>query len=204
MSYGPDEVFCWIRVYNEDCSDFDFGIALRYGMYYLPMFILMLLLIVLYIPVICVLSWKRNHWVGTYDPKAAAVHNMIATEIRSLVYYPIVIMLFNVIPLVKLVYSTAGNNNVASYALSLASYIVYPFQGLFMTLIFTLDPETRNKLNISSITGACMELCKPKRSIKSYPVMESSTYTDSLIKTSRSTLPVGRINSTMINDVEKD
>lgn len=173
-AYGPDDMFCWIKEVNQfDCTDFITGQWLRYSLYYVPLSILMLVLVVLYVPVLIIVHKKKNQWAGMFNPEAIAVKKMIATEIRPLIYYPLIILIINAFPLVKQLYATASGQqrNMTYYYISLVSYIIYPFQGALLTLTFTLDPETRRLLTWKNILAAFMTCMRSKYgAIKDYPI----------------------------------
>lgn len=171
-SFGADGVFCWIRELNQyDCGDFNFGKWLRYGIYYIPLYLLMILLIVLYIPVVVFVRRRQNRWAGIFNPEAHAIQKMIATEIRPLIYYPLIVIIINVFPLIKQIYATTGHNETVYYFISLFSAAIYPFQGFFVVIAFTLDPETRNKLNGRTIYAALVQCCR-KSDVKLYPAQK--------------------------------
>ena len=200
LSYGPDNVICWIREFNlNDCTSFKFGMWLRFSLYYFPLFVLMSSLTVFYVPVLCIVKRKQTRWAGKYDPIAIATQKMIATEIRSLIYYPLIVVLVNVIPFVREVYTIVNNKDDVYFALCVASYVVYPFQGLLVTLAFVIDPETRNMLTLRNIYAALVRCCTTRNTIRHYPVenacsdsLYSSTY--SKYKSYQSLAPAIPIN----------
>lgn len=176
-AYGPDDMFCWIRELNlNNCSQFMTGEWLRYSLYYIPLSLLMLLLVALYVPVVIIVHRKKNRWAGLFNPEAIAIQRMIATEIRPLIYYPLIILVINAFPLIKQIYATASGNHAditVYFYISLVSYIIYPFQGAFITLAFTLDPETRQLLTWRRFVSALLQCCTKERVVKEYPVTDT-------------------------------
>ncbi|XP_019850624.1 PREDICTED: uncharacterized protein LOC109581193 [Amphimedon queenslandica] len=185
-AYGPDDMFCWIREVNlSDCNNyFKIGMILRYTLYYVPLTLLMLLLVALYIPAVIIAHKKKSRWSGNFDPEAIAIRRMIAMEIRPLIYYPLIVLVINVFPLLKQLYATINdatssehdglNHNLTTYfTLSVISYVIYPFQGVLVTLAFTLDPETRKLLTWKRFVAAFLQTCccRSRGIVRSYSIV---------------------------------
>lgn len=185
-AYGPDDMFCWIRELNlSDCSEFETGMILRYALYYVPLTLLMLLLVGLYVPALIIVHKKKSRWSGKFNPEAIAIRKMIAMEIRPLIYYPLIVLVINVFPLIKQLYATIYQHNYSPtvyFVLSIISYTISPFQGVLVTLAFTLDPETRKQLTWKRFAAAFLQTCccKSRDIVRSYSVLVASR-SDSLV-----------------------
>ena len=180
-AYGPDDMFCWIREVNlSNCTTFKTGMILRYSLYYIPLTLLMLLLIALYIPAVIITHKKKSRWSGNFDPEAIAIRRMIAMEIRPLIYYPLIVLIVNMFLLIKQLYATIhdamdqDDQNITTYfILSVISYVIYPFQGVLVTLAFTLDPETRKLLTWKRFVAAFLQncCCRSTGIVRSYSIV---------------------------------
>ena len=165
-AFGPARYFCWIRIVNlEDCSQFSTGIILRSVLFFFPVYLIVLVMIVLLV-MTAIFLWRwRKSYEGNFDPKAVALKKKMAKEIRPLLYYPIIFIVSTIISVIITVYSAVpnGGEEHAYIVISVMNSIVFRLQGVFITLVFTLDPETRKKLNFMDIKSALNRFCEKEK-----------------------------------------
>ncbi|XP_061697204.1 si:dkey-100n23.5 isoform X2 [Syngnathoides biaculeatus] len=90
--YGPAGAWCWIT---------DDHVAWRFGIWYVPLFTLILLMICCYARIICVAQNRMQSWLGTFNPERERRKVSLAEEIKPLKWYPSVYLLVSVFPLVN-------------------------------------------------------------------------------------------------------
>ena len=172
LAYGPANVFCWIRSVDlEDCSDFNFGVWLRFSLYYIPLYTLMITLIILLAIAIFLVRYKRKRWFGQYDYESKKKKEVMEKEIRSLLPFPLICFIINLFPLSRRLYELHNASNTFYYILTLVEVIVFRLEGVLITLVFVLDPETRQKLTCKEIHGTLHHrFFKKSSSALPYPV----------------------------------
>ena len=169
--YGPAGLYCWIRDRNlENCMLSSFGNWLRFSMYYIPLYTIMTILVSLVIISLVTVHWRKKKWVGDYSPQSSLVHQMIEKEIRPLVWYPLIFLLINIVPLIRRAYSVHDKDETFFFVLTAIQVVVYRFQGILIGLAFALDPETRKKLNLIEIRASLARYCSNRHMIEDYPV----------------------------------
>ena len=170
LSFGPAGAFCWIRSFDlNDCTLFEIGFWLRLALYYIPLYILMAVLVILMTIALLFIKRKRKKTLGTKDEKR--VLKMMEKEIRPLIYYPFILIVINIFPLIRRIYEQYSSTDNVYYVLSILALIVYRFQGILITVVFVMDPETRKKLNYTEITAAFRRCCQKEGSVvQEYPM----------------------------------
>ena len=161
LAYGPAGVSCWIRntEYGDlDCISFPLGTYLRFALYYVPFYVLMIGLSVLLFITLYVSRRKKRRWIGArnFGKEKIDMQKKIVSEIRPLVGYPIFIMVISIFPLILRIYEIfePPTDDIAYYILYMILIVVYRMIGVVVSLIFALDPETRKKLKWMEIRAA--------------------------------------------------
>ena len=93
-SYGPAGVWCWIS------SKRDIGKILRFVIWYVPLWILIGVIFIVYLIIIVKLIWEVRKW-DNYNSQRARKKKKIRNEIKSLFLYPIFFILVNIFPIVN-------------------------------------------------------------------------------------------------------
>lgn len=171
--YGPAGLYCWIRDRNlDDCSISDFGNWLRFSLYYIPLYIIMGVLILLVVVSLARVQWRKKRWFGNYSPEHQQVEQMIENEIKSLIWYPLIFVFINIVPLIRRIYSVHDDEDTLFYVLTAIQVVVYRFQGILIGCVFAFDRETRKKLKWTEFKASLVRCCCCKRrgAIKEYQV----------------------------------
>ncbi|XP_044073111.1 cyclic AMP receptor 4 isoform X7 [Siniperca chuatsi] len=90
--YGPAGAWCWIT---------DDHVAWRFGIWYVPLFSLIFLMICCYARIICVANERMQSWLGTFNPERERRKVSLAEEIKPLKWYPSVYLLVSIFPLIN-------------------------------------------------------------------------------------------------------
>lgn len=168
LTYGRAGAWCWIRSKDDDtCELFRFGQVLQLVLWYIPLYILMFLLIILYAVVLIKLRSMKKKWTGDFDPRTMKKRKQMAREAIPLIIYPLIFFVLNIPPFINRIHG-AANPNDPEPALWFISAIMFPLQGGAIALGFSLDPETRKRLNVNNFRAAFGEFCGSK--VKEYPV----------------------------------
>ena len=170
--YGRAGAWCWIR--NENiftCEEFVAGQVLQFVLWYVPLYVILIILIGLYVTILIKIHWyDRRKWTGSsYNDDDKHLHTQMSKEIRSLLWYPFIYFMINLIPLINRIHGLAKPNN-PSLTLWILAALLFPIQGGFIALAFTLDPDTRKRLKWMHIKAAAKELCrKSGKTVSEYP-----------------------------------
>uniref|UniRef100_A0AAZ3S383 G-protein coupled receptors family 2 profile 2 domain-containing protein n=1 Tax=Oncorhynchus tshawytscha TaxID=74940 RepID=A0AAZ3S383_ONCTS len=90
--YGPAGAWCWITGNH---------VAWRFGIWYVPLFTLIFLMICCYARIIYVANERMQSWFGTFNPERERRKVSLAEEIKPLKWYPSVYLLVSLFPLIN-------------------------------------------------------------------------------------------------------
>ena len=138
LAYGRAGAWCWIRDQNDDCSEFLFGKAIRFIIWYVPLYVILIILIILYIFILYKLHRTRRHWVGRYDPTTERIKEQTRTEVVPLIWYPVIYLALNLFPLINRIHNFVNPTN-PNLVLWYLHAITYPLVGAFVAVPFVLD-----------------------------------------------------------------
>ena len=172
LSYGPVGYVCGIRNRTiDDCSPFQLGVILQFILFHIPAYILLGLVVILLSIALCFIRRQKNKFTGQYDPHAKNLKKKMETEIQPLLYYPFIFIVANIVPLFFTIYSAVEPEDTASiFYIGIVATVVYRLQGILITLAFTLDPETRKKLNRTELKAALKRFCYRDKNTPEYPL----------------------------------
>lgn len=157
--YGPAGGWCWIK----DTSGWQWRVGIWYG----PLFVIIVILFVVYVYISCILSKKADTWEGTYDPDTERAKQMLKDDIKPLRAYPFVYLAATFFPLINRIQNATDVNHPV-FALVLLASISAPLHGALNAIVFGLDRETRRRLTPSQIKVAFHNKFGPKAEIQEY------------------------------------
>ena len=182
-SYGSAGAWCWIRstalvdVINgtSTCPGFLFGLYLRFILWYVPLYVIILIMIAIYILIIYKVRRQRHHWTGKYDPESERLKEKMQQEVRPLLWYPLIYFVINIFPLVNRVHDAIEDD--PELTLWVLHAVFSPLQGGIIAVAYTLDRETLRRLNCARLKAALFRLRED--TITEYPAKEEVGFTDS-------------------------
>ena len=152
-AYGSAIHACFIKVDNgDDCKEFPLGIWLRLALYIGPLCLVTAIIIIMLIIVFIVA--RRSKYSGKYDPATRIRKAQIIKEMKPLIAYPIIFTACTVISIAITGTGALEPTSDYNYIVTVLTTIVYRLQAILITLVFTLDPETRRKLTWQEIRAA--------------------------------------------------
>ena len=169
LSYGRAGPWCWIR--SEDpvsCEKFRFGQLLQFTLLYIPVYVILLILMVLYGIVLVRVHRNQKKWTGRFNPAAETLRKITARQILPLILFPFVFIVLYFPLLVNRIHGFIDPENPLP-ALWIVGAILFPLEGGGVAIIFALDPKTRRRLRVASIKAAFSDFMKNKV-VKEYPV----------------------------------
>lgn len=168
-AYGKAGAWCWIRGENEeDCSNFTYGVILRFVDWYIPLYITLPILIILYTIILVKVECKGRKWRGDYDPNTEPVIQQMRKEVRPLIWYPLIYFLLNIIPFINRIHNRVRPRDPA-LALWVLTALTYPLTGGLIAIAFTLDPGTMRRLRWANVKAAIKEY-RHTKGVEEYPV----------------------------------
>ena len=171
-TYGPSGAWCWIKVVNpdDDCSEHIIGVYLRFALWYIPSYALLIIMFLAYVCIVVSVTRQRHRWAGRYDPEARNRRDQMHNEVWPLLFYPIGLFVLNMFPLVNRIHDTIHDSQ-PSYVLWMLHAVFSPLQGGYIALVYTLDRETRRRLTF----GECLAmLCGRRGAIEEYPAVSGA------------------------------
>ncbi|ESO98882.1 hypothetical protein LOTGIDRAFT_158835 [Lottia gigantea] len=157
--YGPAGAWCWI-IENW---------RWRLGVWYGPLFIIIIFLFVVYTYIFIVLKRKASTWEGMYNPDIERNQRLLKEDIKPLKFYPFVYLLVSIFPLINRIQNAISPHNHV-FALVLLASIFAPLHGALIAVVFGMDIETIKRLTPRQIMVAVMAHRAPKTQLQAYPV----------------------------------
>ena len=175
--YGTAKGWCTIRTLNTDCTPYRYEAWLQFGLRYIPLYTLMLITIISIVLVGFRVSMRSMKWVGKWDTVDSAIRENLKREILSIIWYPIIFILFNVFSLINQIYTTIHPDPKglpAAYSVLIyLRVLTTPLRGAFIALAFALDKETRKRLRVKQCRAACLEWVKRRETVKEFTLKTS-------------------------------
>lgn len=161
-SFGPSGAWCWIRNENEpvaenctdsffNCTTYTTGVYLQFGLWYVPLYVMILILFVMYLAIIVKVRLSLKRWQGAYDPHIEQSKALLRREVRPLLWYPTIFFAICLFPLINRIVATADHPYFPLYVLHV---LTSPLTGALIALAFALDREMLRKLNWRSIKAS--------------------------------------------------
>ncbi|XP_028848235.1 cyclic AMP receptor-like protein A [Denticeps clupeoides] len=127
--YGPAGAWCWIT---------DNRVAWRFGIWYIPLFTLIFLMICCYARIICVANRRMQSWFGTFNPERERRKVALIEEVGPLKWYPSVYLLVSLFPLINRLHNAVYPGSPV-FSLTLLHVLSAPLHGLANACVFSLD-----------------------------------------------------------------
>ena len=177
-SYGEAGAWCWIRSKNYasvtdpaigNCSEHHFGMYLRYALWYVPNYAILCVMVIAYILIVAKLIRNTSRWKGLYSTEAIHQKERMKELAKPVIFYPLVYLILNLIPLINRSYETIYGPNTVLWILHA---LLSPLQGGFIALLYALDRDTLHRLNPRELFAYLLHRKTP---IQEYPVIEDIT-----------------------------
>ena len=175
-AYGQAGAWCWIRNENSDCSLFEFGQYLRFTLWYAPLYIILIVLLVGYFIILCKLRSLKHKWHGRYDPEAEEEKERMQKEVRPLLWYPVFYILLTLFALINRIQGAISPDHPI-LVLWLLQAISDPLQSGFVSVAYALDSETIRRLDWRQV----LIICRRSPQVREYPYRTNSRLSDSLL-----------------------
>ncbi|XP_060069964.1 cyclic AMP receptor-like protein A [Ylistrum balloti] len=163
--YGPAGAWCWIV----DAWDLE-----RLFLWYIPLFLGIFFMTIVYLYIVYTLKRKASTWHGTYDPDMEQKKAQMRNDITALRFYPLVYLVINIIPLINRI-QNAIHEDKPVFGLILGQSITAPLQGALNAMIFGADKETISQLTWPGIKMAFQSRFRRKALIREYVIEEDIT-----------------------------
>ena len=168
-SYGPAGLWCWI---NESVT----GQYLRFLTWYIPIWIIIPGLFVMFLIVIIKLSYEVRKW-DPYNPASERYRELIRREIKPLILYPLVFLLLNIFPSINRIQNAVAPK-YPIFALYLLHGFSSPILGLGCTFIFVINRETLKELQWHNFKQTLLTRFKPRGKIEEYDANSHNQVTE--------------------------
>lgn len=175
-AYGTSLGWCDVRTFNTDCTRYYYEAWLQFGLRYIPLYTLMVTTLVSIVLVAVKMRMSSTKWVGRWSPTETATRESLRKEIQSLMFYPIIFILFNIFSLINQIYSAIGP--LPPSPLIYLSIFTATLRGAFIALAFALDGETRQRLKLAQCKAACIEWVGRKQTVNEYTI-SGATFVES-------------------------
>ena len=159
-NYGQAGPTCWIATAPSNASnaDVDWGLIQQIILWYGPVFIIVLAGGVMYIMSLLVLNRKLKNYRQVYtSEKKRLEQRKVLEDIKQFRWYPLLFFVINVVPLLTRILDLYKNSpNWLNLTLWIITALIDGLQGLFISLAFALDSQTRRSLAWRNIKQACL------------------------------------------------
>jgi len=183
-TYGEAGPWCWIKTENYEydskgnitsCTPHTLGVFLKYALWYIPNYVILFILLVVYVVVVIKLVRDNRHWKGIFSTATEHKENHKLNQlVMTIILYPLVLFILSFFPLLNRVYLSKHDPN---YYLWLLHSIFSPLQGGFVAVVYALDIDTIKRLSAKECFA---HLFHRKTDVREYPAGLGRT--DSLTK----------------------
>jgi hypothetical protein len=170
-AYGQAGSWCWIRIKEDDCKTFTFGVWLRYTIWFVPLILILILLLLFYCIVTYTVSKRNTTWDGNFNPMLRKLKLKMEKDIRPLIWYPLIYFLLHLIPLASRI--TESVSSRPFYPLWILSAITLPLQGGLIAIAFMLDVKTLRRLR-RHVTSGTVRGMTQQTLVEDYPTEHDS------------------------------
>ena len=176
-AFGTEGGWCDIRILNENCSGFRLGKILRFTLWYGPLYTILPIIFICYI-IIYINVRRIDHYRGVYDPDTRGEKERLITEIKPLIWYPIIYLLLTIFSVADRIVDTINPNHQV-IVLWYLHVLTSSFRGAFISLAYAFDSETRKHLKCIHVAAACKSCCQRRMVVQEYDAQSEIGLTDS-------------------------
>lgn len=174
-SYATSGAWCAIRSQNIDCSSFMFGQVLQFALWYIPLYLLLFFTFIISVIVAVKVHQDTQRWSGLFDKDVQAKKERIKTEIRPLIWFPVIYLILNTFSFIDRIYNIVSPDD-PQVVLTYLHVFSAPFRGAFVALVYTLvDRGTVQRLRWRQLRAACQDCCYGYRTVQEYPALTGDT-----------------------------
>jgi len=165
--YGPAGAWCWISKQSDN------SVAWRFATYYIPVYVCIIGLFVVYSYIFITIRRQIKRWDGMYSAEAERSKALMKEDIKPLMWYPVVYLLTTICPLIHRIHNAVSSK--PNFTLLLLQVIFSPLVGVLNAVVFGMDRETLNRLNLTQMKVAFMQHSGAKKPlVREYPVGETT------------------------------
>lgn len=179
-TYGEAGAWCWIRTRDShfdhmakhliaNCSTHELGVYLTYVLWYVPHYVILCAMLVIYIVVVAKLIINTRHWRGLYSMESMHQKERMKELVVPILFYPLIFFILNLFPLINRVYDSF---HPPKYILWLLHAVFSPLQGGFVAVLYALDRDTIHRLSPKEFLAYLLHRKTP---IQEYPARRGVT-----------------------------
>jgi hypothetical protein len=185
-AYGRAGPWCWIRSTDHiTCETFRFGQVLQFVLFYIPLYLVLLVLMVLYAILLVKLHLDKRKWRGKFDTDAEWLRKVRARQILPLIFLPVVFFALYFPLAFNRIYDFIDPDH-PQLALWFIAAALFPLEGGGVAIVVTLDPKTRRRLRIPSIKAALRDFLKNSSGVVvEYPLQDKEQLHETLLVNDR-------------------
>ena len=170
-SYGLSGAWCWIRIEDRrTCEHFLLGEYFIFALWFVPLYITLGVLVVMYVIILVKLIWKNYSMKKWHREVTAETQHLLGVNRRtsmSLIAYPLLYFFLGIFPLMNRIQNGIDPEHPV-LALWYMAALAFPLTGGLIGIAYALDVETRQRLTWVQIRAAFRQW-KEKDSVE-YPV----------------------------------
>ncbi len=173
QSYGTSGGWCGIRFLKEDCSRYEDGSIIQFGIWYIPLYVSLTVIFLGMIIIAFKAIRDAFRWHGRFHPNGKQSRQIFKNEVTPLLWYPIIYLLLNSFSLISQIYQAVNPDN-PSIVLTYFRVIISPLRGAIIALIYTLDKHTRKRLTPSHCRAIFLDCCHDDK-VREYDTLAGVT-----------------------------
>lgn len=181
-TYGLARATCWIKeVEFPNCTKkLTEGIVYRFVLYWVPFYIVLLGIFIAWIVARVVAYRRKRAFKGQHNYSEQQFTEYLDKEISQYQWYPILFIIWNLFPIIVRALE-AAHQEMKYFEIRVAEIIVLGLQGTLISLVYTLDHDTRVQLSRpNNIKSAILSFFTKGRKVEDYHVIPEPNLTDSL------------------------
>lgn len=174
-AYGNGEAWCYIRTIKTDCSQFTFGAILHFLLWYIPLYAPCLVMVLTAMVATCMIKRSSIVWYGLRDPTIEEKTRLLESEVRSLVWYPLIysfLSFFSLLNEIDIVVR-AEDPHKTNFVLLYLHVFTSSFRGAMVSLAYALDSRKKRRTTWPELKADLCGCCV-KEDIDTYSAIDGS------------------------------
>jgi uncharacterized membrane protein len=183
VAYGRAGVWCWIQSFDyTNCEELQVGKWLQFGLFYIPGYSILLVLIILYVLIIVKVCRQKKVHSAPNNPRNTKtdvnkVVRKMVNEVLTLAAYPVIYFLLTLPLVINRIYTTATPRQPSLFLWYLA-VLAFPLMGACIGFTFTFNTMFRRRITWAELRSRTMSRTDSNRRISTYP-MKTDEMSDS-------------------------
>ena len=157
--------------FTQNCEQDHIGFVLLILLEWLPIGAIFIVVGPIYLFLLCCLWQQGKQYTPLVEVTRKTIYQQMLADVNYIKWFPLPLFIMNLLLIIaRLIIGYLRHSDVTLWSLT---FIVYGLQGGIITLVITLDPNTRKKLNWNSFKAAWYQNILRRSATEIYPIIRA-------------------------------